>query len=289
MLAILSDVSVAHVACLQHPSLRIYKLHLSLLQIQLSQWQQKTKFAKIQIRHLIASFQPDDPTHLVYSAHLAAITLFTSPQPVPNPLTSLPSPTPASTTVVPSPAYTHHAQDIHAALQSVQEIQNIARTQDHPQIILLSHVLRLRILIAANMWSDVAAAVQFAESGLGLSYVPATTPKPRQPGKENVSASIASPERTPKGKQEDKPDAPDAQEEFIFFDDPFEAAMAVHTLLMSVIYYTHVGVASEAAPRLSHLHALLDSGALDKFPDGIVQVRVALFFPTFPFSTAVSH
>lgn len=68
---------------------------------------------------------------------------------------------------------------------------------------------------------------------------------------------------------------PETQDDFIFFEDPFEAAMAVHTLIMSVIYYTYVGVASEAAPRLSHLHALLDSSVLDKFPDGIVQVRIS--------------
>ena len=152
----------------------------------------------------------------------------------------------------------------------------MAQRHDHPQIILLSHVLRLRILVAANMWSEVAAAVQLAESAMGLSYSPATTPKPRQPGKENVSVNIDSPNRTPQGKQrEDRSDAPDTQDEFVSFEDSFEAAMAVHTLIMSVIYYTYVGMASESAPRLSHLHALLDSGALDKFPDGIIQVSIA--------------
>ena len=49
--------------------------------------------------------------------------------------------------------------------------------------------------------------------------------------------------------------------------------MAVHVLMMSVVFFTHVGNAEEASPRLSHLHALMDSGVLEKFPDGIVEVR----------------
>lgn len=48
--------------------------------------------------------------------------------------------------------------------------------------------------------------------------------------------------------------------------------MAVHTLMMAVVYFTHIGSHAETSPRLSHLHALLDSGALEKFAEGIVEV-----------------
>ena len=96
------------------------------------------------------------------------------------------------------------------------------------------------------MWAEVPDALNAAEQALGLSYQPSTTPKPRKPGE---------------------------QEEFISFEDSFEAAMAVHVLMMSVVFFTHVGNAEEASPRLSHLHALMDSGVLEKFPDGIVEVR----------------
>ena len=60
------------------------------------------------------------------------------------------------------------------------------------------------------------------------------------------------------------------------FENPCEAAMAVHLLMLSVVYYTHTGEAAEVSPRLSHLHALLDSEVLDKFPDGIIEVRLLL-------------
>lgn len=114
------------------------------------------------------------------------------------------------------------------------------------------------------MWNEVAATIQLAEAGLGLSYEPATTPKPAgAPGKENAGMS-----------PEKRKDRSKDQDEFISYEDPFEAAMAVHTLMMSVVYFTHVGDAPSASPRLSHLHALLDSGALETFSDGTVEVRV---------------
>lgn len=245
---------------------------MSLLQIQLAHWQHKTKFSKIQVRHLISSLLPSDPAYIVYSAHLAAITLFTSPITPSNTLISLSSSRPISGSSFPSPNYTNSAQDIHAALSAVSNLQVLAHSKSHPQVILFSHVLRLRILVAANMWADVGASLQLAETAFGLSYAPVTTPKPRQ-GKENVDSNA----KTPQGKEHAvKPDASDNKDEFISFEDPFESAMVVHTLMMGIVYFTHIGSAAEATPRLSHLHALLDSGALEQFPDGTVQVRVSL-------------
>ena len=73
---------------------------------------------------------------------------------------------------------------------------------------------------------------------------------------------------TSKGKERGAPTT------FIMFEDPCEAAMAVHLLMLAVVYYTHVGEAAEVSPRLSHLHALLDSEVLEKFPEGYVEVNV---------------
>lgn len=127
----------------------------------------------------------------------------------------------------------------------------------HPQIALLSYILRLRVLVTANMWSDAPEAIQLVESALGLSYEPTSTPKTRKPAASGTQ--------------------PEAESTFIMFEDPFEGAMAIHLLMMSVAYFTHLGSASEASPRLTHLHALLDSGVLDLFPDGLVQVCVCTY------------
>ncbi|KAH9830402.1 uncharacterized protein C8Q71DRAFT_785481 [Rhodofomes roseus] len=221
----------------KHPSLRPFKLHLSLLQAQLSQWQRKVKFARNQLRKLLKSFLPGDPPHAIYSVHLAYINLLVSPSSTRTPnSSSAPSSPPA-----PSP------QDVHAALSAAEDMAGVANSKGHKGVVLLSHVLRLRILVAANMWADVPEALQVAEKVLGLSYQPSDTPKPRKPG---------------------------GQDEFISFEDSFEGAMVIHLLIIAVVFYTHIGKAAEASPRLSHLHALMDSGVLDKFPDGTVEIRM---------------
>ncbi|EKM61558.1 uncharacterized protein PHACADRAFT_204728 [Phanerochaete carnosa HHB-10118-sp] len=258
-------LSKASVVSQKHPSLRAYKHHIALLQVQLSHWQHKIKYARTQIRNLLSSFQHTDPPHTVYAAYLAAISIFTTPKPAPVPpaFSSQASHAAKYQTTPPSPAYSQNPQDVHAALASVSNMETLSLSQKHIRVTLLSHVLRLRILVATSMWGEVAETLQRVEAALGLSYEPATTPKPRRP---DDPLSTGQPRR--------QPDAPPA-EEFIFFDDPFEAAMAVHALMMSVVYFTHIGSAADASPRLSHLHALLDSGVLDKFAEGTVEVKLS--------------
>lgn len=244
----------------QHPSLRAYKHHVALLQIQLSHWQQKIKFARTQVRNLLSSFLPTDPPCVVYAAHLASISIHTTPKPTPvTPHLSSAAGQPSSPHIPhglsSSPAYIQNPQDIHAALASVSDMEALSLNQRHKQVTLLAQILRMRILVAASMWGEVSSALERVETSLGLSYEPMTTPKPRTSGQNNA---------------QDQPKQ-QAMEEVIFFDDPFEAAVAVHMLVMAVVYFTHIGSAADATPRLSHLHALLDGGALDKFPQGIVE------------------
>ncbi|KAI0776328.1 hypothetical protein BD413DRAFT_470228 [Trametes elegans] len=238
----------------KHPSLRAYKHQLALLQAQLSQWQHKTKFARNQIRSLISSLLPTDPPHILYSAQLALITHLTTPTAAPGSAA-----TPAKTKLEKVQSHTPPSspqpspQDVHAALAVVQELEERATKQQHKQVALLGRVLRARIQVAAGMWADVHAAVQSAEVALGLSYEAAATPRPRKP-------------RPEQGKQ--------PEQTFIMFEDAFEAAMAVHLLILSIVYHTHVGEAAQVSPRLSHLHALLDSEVLEMFPDGYVEIAL---------------
>ncbi|KAI0352218.1 hypothetical protein OH77DRAFT_1485975 [Trametes cingulata] len=240
----------------KHPSLRAYKHQLALLQAQLSQWQHKTKFARNQIRNLISSLMPSDPPHILYSAQLALISLLTTPASTP----TKPQPERAQgrtppTSPQPSP------QDVYAALAVVQDMEDHAIAQKHKHVALLARVLRIRILVAANIWKDVRAATQSAETALGLSYEGASTPKPRKPPPSQVDG----------GAQTQQP-PPAPEQTFIMFEDAFEAAMAVHLLMLSIVYYTHTGEAAEVSPRLSHLHSLLDSDVLEKFPEGNVEI-----------------
>ncbi|KAI0640309.1 hypothetical protein C8Q77DRAFT_1085911 [Trametes polyzona] len=245
----------------KHPSLRAYKHQYALLQAQLSQWQHKTKFARNQIRNLISSLVPSDPPHVFYSAQLALISLLTAPTAAHRASSEkVQNRTPPSSPT-PSP------QDVHAALAVVQELEDRAKAQGHKQVALLGRVLRARILVAAGMWADVKEAIQGAEAALGLSYEPASTPKPRK----------LPPTQTHGGTQTQQQPSPPEQT-FIMFEDAFEAAMAVHLLMLSIVYRTHTGEAAEVSPRLSHLHALLDSDVLEKFPDGYTEIAL----PTGP-------
>ncbi|EGN93559.1 hypothetical protein SERLA73DRAFT_63805, partial [Serpula lacrymans var. lacrymans S7.3] len=209
----------------EHPSLRAYRHHLSLLNAHFSQWQHNFKFSRSVLRRAISALNQSDPPHIVYTAHLALIEHLSS-----------------STT----------PQDIYAALDAVNALQSVAINNAHPRIVLLTHVLNLRICTAAEMWDRVQLSLSSAEGALGLSYDPAAPgpiPQPQHAAALGVS-------------------------------------MALHTLMIGVTFYTHVGLALESSPRLSHLHALLDSGALERFPLGIVEVT----FPSSPsLSVKVTH
>jgi hypothetical protein len=156
---------------------------------------------------------------------------------------------------------------VHAALASVADLESLATAQQHARVALLARIIRLRILVAADAWDDVLKALERIEAALALSYEPASsTPKPPKP-----SHGQGVP---PTGEAKGEGQTGAVKDEFIMFNDAFDAAMATHYLIMAVLYYTHAGLAAEAAPRLSHLHALLDTGALDMFPEGIVEVRL---------------
>ncbi|GJE89523.1 hypothetical protein PsYK624_056250 [Phanerochaete sordida] len=259
-------LSKAAIISQKHPSLRAYKHHVALLQVQLAHWQHKIKYARTQIRNLVASFQPSDPPHLVYAAHLAAISIFTTPKPAPVPQTMASSSADdasPSHAAPASPAYSQSPQDIHAALASVSDMEALSVSQKHKRVTLLASVLRMRILVAASMWDQIPEILQRIEGQLGLSYEPLATPKARRP--DETSSSSTGQQHGQSGRVEDN---------FICFDDQLDAAMAIHMLMMAIVYFTHIGSAAEASPRLSHLHALLDTGAVDQFAEGTVEVKL---------------
>jgi len=146
------------------------------------------------------------------------------------------------------------ASDTHTTLDAIHSLQLLASSNSHFHVVLLAHVLRLTILVTRGVWPLAKAAAETVEATLGLSYdvstaVPATTSTSPFPKESTKRKAI-----------------------FIEFDDPFKSLMAVHTLILSITLFTHVGCASDVSPRLSHLHVLLDSGALDTISDGIAQV-----------------
>ncbi|KLO07025.1 hypothetical protein SCHPADRAFT_837227 [Schizopora paradoxa] len=132
--------------------------------------------------------------------------------------------------------------DYNLALSTLDDILNAADRLGDLSIKLLTHILKLRICFDAVLWDDVGPSLTYAEGALGLSY--------------------------------DEIDSGTKEKTFVSFEDPFEASMAVHFLIMAVVYFTHVGDATSASKRLMHLHALLDSDVLKLFPTGTIQINL---------------
>lgn len=134
----------------------------------------------------------------------------------------------------------------HTALIFVDKLRDSSLHYQHSHVTLLSHVLRLRILVVGEFWPDAGLASHTAEDALGLRY-------------ETVSDLAST--------------APTTSPTYIDFEDQFECVMALHTLVLSIIYYARTGISSESSVRLSHLHALLDAKTLGCFGDGSIKVR----------------
>jgi len=135
--------------------------------------------------------------------------------------------------------------EFRTALTLVDKLRDSSSKHQHFRVTLLSHVLRLRTLISGGLWSDTGLASRTAENTLGLRYETLST----------LSATV-----------------PAAPPTYVDFDDHFECAMALHTLVLSIVYYVHAGISSESSARLSHLHALLDAKALECLGDGSIKV-----------------
>lgn len=135
--------------------------------------------------------------------------------------------------------------EFHTALTLVDKLRDSSSQHQHSRVTLLSHVLRLRILISGGLWSTTGLASRTAEDALGLHY-------------KTISSGSTAPALSPT---------------YIDFEDRFECAMALHTLVLSIFSYAHAGISSESSARLSHLHALLDAGALECLGDGSIKVH----------------
>ncbi|KAF7970462.1 hypothetical protein HWV62_23865 [Athelia sp. TMB] len=224
-----------------HPSLRPYKHHLTILSAQLSIWQHSFKYAKSLLRRLVESFLPSDPKSTIYGAWLELISTLATSHAAPT--NSAPGNDDTPTKLRPS-ADTRK-QDIYAAFSALTSLHALARGNGHEDICLLADVIRLRIIFerdsdqgceAGDEESELGRALLVCENGLELHFLVEPT------------APSASTSANP------TPAEPST---------PLLTSLRLQTLTLGVLHYTHKGRASAAAARLSKLHALCDAGALD--------------------------
>ena len=220
----------------QSSSLSVYKQNLSLLHARLAHYQQNFKQSRSLLKRLSSSFiLPTSASNSFESSHTAPWLIYTTH------LTSI------------AHALSSAPPDLAGAFAALQMCHNVAESLGDSRVQLLTYVLRLRTLVDAGMWDAVGDSLALAESALGLVYDKLNT--------------------VDKGKRKEQSIDEKKKEEFISFDDPLESAMAIHVLIMGVVYYTNAGKSREGSSRLSHLHALLDSDALALFPNGVIDVR----------------
>ncbi|KAI6012815.1 hypothetical protein F5J12DRAFT_820877 [Pisolithus orientalis] len=285
----------------EHPILRHLRHHLSLLNAHFAFWRSNTRFARAVLRRLISTFVPSDPPTIVYAAHLALITQLTSSPPA--------SPFSHGKGADSSVSIQPHTNppEVQAALTALINLSAIAAQNQHFSMLKLVAVLRLRVLVAAEMWDMVGDALEGAEKLLSLVFDDGDGTK--EGGQERgmkreasefltrsysitaqeVHDSVASQSR-PQTESDNKTlteqqppaDVQDAEE------DPLTAALTVHTLMLGIVYHTHGGRARATEPRLAALHFLMDSGAPvgGVGSDGLVEVPLS---PCPPIHLRVSH
>ncbi|KAI6139969.1 hypothetical protein BKA82DRAFT_4219588 [Pisolithus tinctorius] len=196
--------------------------------------------------------------------------------------------------------------EVQAALTALINLSAIAAQNQHFSMLKLVAVLRLRVLVAAEMWDMVGDALEGAEKLLSLVFDDGNSTK--EGGQEHVmkreasefltrSYSITAQEVHDSAASQSRPqtesdnktlteqppaDVKDAEE------DPLTAALTVHTLMLGIVYHTHGGRTRATEPRLAALHSLMDSGAPvgGVGSDGLVEVPLS---PCPPIHLRVSH
>ncbi|KAK0491786.1 hypothetical protein EDD18DRAFT_540287 [Armillaria luteobubalina] len=236
----------------KHPTLRLYRPHVTCLTARLLHWQHNSKFALTLLRRLLNSFLPSDPPHTIYAAHLTLIShLITS----------------SSSSSISSP------KEMKAPLSAIQVLADLADKNRHSSLKTYALVLKLRALVSLNLWESIDDALREAEEALGIDCTSRQACGEMDPGKQ-VLSSIANTPRSQEGptvgtpKQPSTPTPPPMPK----FGDKSAEIMAIHTLIIGVVFHTFVGNFTRASTRLTLLHMLMDSGLLITSGSGVVEI-----------------
>jgi hypothetical protein len=167
-----------------------------------------------------------------------------------------------------------------AALSALQDLTALSTKNSHRQVTLLSHVLRLRILFDgagdSKEWGErVREALGICESSLGYSFPASTSTSISTTTFDTpIKGSLPPPTRTPPAPKTLKRPRPQNQDQDPPTPkSPIEYALSLTTLILGVVYYTHIGIGEEAKERLRLLHLLLDSDDGEGCGgDGVVEV-----------------
>ncbi len=205
------------------------------------------------LRRLVKTFLSDDPPHAIYSAHLTLISVLSTPTDTTKGLT---------------------AKDTQAALSAIQSFVAHAEMAQHHGVKLFGLLIRLRLLISSGLWDRVEDALTLAEEALGFDF---TSDKDKGTDK-SILVSISNAPAHEQASNNAMPSPSKTLPSLPHFPDKLSEVMAIHILIVGVVFYTYVGNAASTAPRLTQLHMLMDSGSWKDTENGVVEI-------TFPSSS----
>ncbi|KAJ3789960.1 hypothetical protein GGU10DRAFT_303991 [Lentinula aff. detonsa] len=152
------------------------------------------------------------------------------------------------------------SQDVRQTMSAIQAMHKHASKYGHNGVVLLTRVLRLRHLVSSGLWDQVSESLIETEEALGLEFLNEQDAFADQPAGQSPRKGL-------------------------------RRSMALHTLIIGVVFYTYVGRLSNATQRLSHLHALLDAETETRENDNAACgiVRIPLSESTPPLYVQTTH
>ncbi|KDR86097.1 hypothetical protein GALMADRAFT_235330 [Galerina marginata CBS 339.88] len=221
--AITKALIIAH----KHPSLRYYKPQITRLSARLAIHQGNQKLAQNTLKKVLTNFiVPSDPLHVQYAAHLAYISSHSN----------------ASDGDELSP-YSPSTSSL-KSLGAIRDLHDLAKLNNHREVVLFAMVLELRDLAHNGIWNRVGESLNNAEKDLNLLF------EPVEESKGPLNASPAVPGKT-----------------------KIEKVLIIHVLVIGILFYTYIGSSKDTQCRIKKLHEMLDGGALQAFGvSGIVDI-----------------
>lgn len=142
-------------------------------------------------------------------------------------------------------------------LQNIEFLSKTAARLKDSNVVTLASVIKLKTLVDAHMLDGIPSVLIEIGNHLGIEC-------------------LKVPVQTDSESQNKEPDGPVQK---LKYNTAFENAMAVHVLLLGVIYYTQLGKSKPSSALLLVLHQLLDEGILETFDRGYLMVRWPAMFP----------
>ncbi|KAG8939854.1 26S proteasome regulatory subunit rpn6 [Tulasnella sp. 424] len=153
-----------------------------------------------------------------------------------------------------------------------QKAQSIAHSQGDKQISTLALATRLQVLMRPELWELLGETCESVEEALGFGFEEEMGHAQQTDSETNQSGSVVM--------QTDSESQESTSSSSATDPTPLFLGMKIHVLMLGILYHTPIANPKFASIRLSVLHDLLDSDALENFPAGAIYVTCTVGPPS---------